>query len=94
MDVHAVPDGGGAQVVGKDTAWLMRAYWEADVCEYWLINARPEPRRFDVSKPGPKGFTAVRRSAGGVKSAVLGRSFRLAATANALGHPDFALSVR
>jgi Uma2 family endonuclease len=78
----------------KDTEWLMRAYWEAEVREYWLIDARAEPPRFDIYKPGPKGFTAVRRSGGWVKSAVLGRSFRLEATANALGHPDFALAVR
>jgi Uma2 family endonuclease len=78
----------------KDTEWLIRAYWEADVREYWLIDARKEPPRFDIYKPGPKGFTAVRRSAGWVKSAVLGRSFRLEATANALGHPDFVLAVR
>jgi Uma2 family endonuclease len=78
----------------KDTEWQMRAYWEADIREYWLIDAREEPPRFDVYKHGPKGFTASRKSAGWIKSAVLGKSFRLEATRNALGHPDYVLQVR
>jgi hypothetical protein len=78
----------------KDTEWLMRVYWEAGVREYWLIDARQEPPRFDIYKHGPKGFTAARKSAGWVKSAVLGKSLRLEATRNALGHPDYVLHVR
>jgi Uma2 family endonuclease len=78
----------------KDTEWLMRAYWDAGVREYWVIDARQEPPKFDIYKHGTKGFTAARKSAGWVKSAVLGKSFHLAATRNALGHPDYVLRVR
>lgn len=78
----------------KDNEWLMGAYWEAGIREYWLIDARREPLRFDICKTGAKGFTNVRKSAGWVKSAVLGKSFRLLAKKNALGHPDFALEHR
>src|SRR5262249_18576122 len=70
----------------KDTEWLMGAYWEAGIREYWLIDARNEPVRFDIYKHGPKGYSATRKSAGWIKSAVLGKSFRLEATRNALGH--------
>lgn len=88
--IEIVSDGS----VDKDTEWLMRAYHEAGVREYWLIDARSEPLRFDVYKHGPKGFTAARKSGGWVKSAVLGKSFRLEATTNPLGHPDYGLRVR
>src|SRR5262249_562538 len=78
----------------KDMEWQMRAYWEAGIREYWLIDARQEPLRFDIYKHGPKGFTAARKSGGWVKSAVLGKAFRLETTRNALGQPDYVLHVR
>jgi hypothetical protein len=78
----------------KDTEWQVRAYWDAGIREYWLIDAREDPPRFDICKYGLKGFTAARKSAGWVKSAVLGKSFCLEATRNALGHPDYLLQVR
>jgi Uma2 family endonuclease len=78
----------------KDTEWLMRAYWDAGVREYWLIDARNQPLRFEIYKAAAKGFTATRKSAGWVKSALLERSFRLRQTKNALGHPDFQLDLR
>ena len=78
----------------KDTEWLMGAYWEAGVREYWLIDARRTPLRFDIQKTGAKGFTTVRKSAGWIKSAVLGKAFRFRAAKNALGHPDFTLEFR
>jgi hypothetical protein len=78
----------------KDTEWQMSAYWNAGVREYWLIDARQEPLRFDIYRSGAKGFTATRKSAGWVKSAVLGKSFRFETTRNALGHPDYVLRLR
>jgi Uma2 family endonuclease len=80
--------------VDKDTEWLMRAYWEAGVREYWVIDARSDPLQFAIHKHGPKGFVAVRPAAGWRKSAVLGRSFRFEARTNPLGHADFALRVK
>ena len=55
----------------------MRAYLDAGVKEYWVVDARPEPARFDIYKAGAKGFTASRKTAGWVKSPTFGKSFRL-----------------
>jgi Uma2 family endonuclease len=77
--------------VRKDTKVLHRAYWEADVREYWLVDARPEPLRFDVLRHTPKGYRATAKKEGWVKSAVFGRSFRLTRRLNALNHPEYAL---
>jgi Uma2 family endonuclease len=80
--------------VDKDTKWLQKAYWEAGIPEYWLIDARRSPLSFDLYRHSTKGYTTARKSAGWVKSAVLGKSFRLTATTNGLGHPDYTLEVR
>jgi Uma2 family endonuclease len=78
----------------KDTEWLMSAYWNAGIPEYWVIDARKDPLRFDILKRKGKEYTPTRRIGGWVKSAVLGRSFRLVAFTNQLGHPDYTLEVR
>lgn len=79
----------------KDTEWFMSAYWNAGVTEYWLIDARAADIGFGIYKRGPKGFTATRRAAGGwVKSAVLGRSFRLTRAEVAPGIPSYSLEVK
>jgi Uma2 family endonuclease len=80
--------------VDKDTEWLMAAYWNAGIPEYWLIDAREEPLRFDVWRHGPKGYVLIRKQAGWVKSAVLGKAFRLTQQENELGLPEFDLAVR
>jgi len=78
----------------KDTEWLMTAYWNAGVEEYWIVDARSEPLRFDIFKRGTKGFSGTRKSAGWLKSHTLGKSFRFRTAKNPLGHPDFTLDVR
>ena len=80
--------------VDKDTEWLMAAYWNAGIPEYWLIDAREEPLRFDVWRHGPKGYVLTRKQAGWVKSVVLGKAFRLTQQENELGLPEFTLTVR
>jgi Uma2 family endonuclease len=80
--------------VDKDTEWLQKAYWEVGIPEYWLIDARRLPLTFDLCRHSSKGYTAARKSGGWVKSAVLGKSFRLSAATNGLGHPDYTLEVR
>lgn len=96
--VHGSPDIVAEVVsdnsVDKDCDWLMTAYYDAGVREYWLVDARGTSLRFDIYRAGPKGFVAVRKSSGWVKSAVLGKSFRFAAKPNPIGHPDYALDVR
>lgn len=88
----------------KDTERAMSAYFDAGIQEYWVIDARdeevPSARRegidiqFDIYKRGKKEFTVVRKSAGWVKSAVLGKSFRLTQAEGTDGNPEFTLEIR
>ncbi len=80
--------------VRKDMIDLRRAYWEAGVREYWVVDARREIPLFDIFRHTARGFTATRKQDGWLKSQVFGKSFRLVRTVNALGHPDFTLEVR
>jgi Uma2 family endonuclease len=78
----------------KDAEWLMSRYWDAGVREYWLIDGRKVPVRFTIYRRGPKGFVAVRKSGGWVRSPVLGKSFRFAPSEKLLGKQDYQLEVR
>jgi Uma2 family endonuclease len=78
----------------KDNQTLREAYWEAGIPEYWLIDARGNEVEFDILKRGPKGYTATKKQAGWVKSAVFGKSFRLTRTTSAARQPEFTLEVR
>lgn len=79
----------------KDTEWTMSAYFDAEILEYWVLDARDEDDlRFDIYKRGKKEFTVTRKQAGWVKSAVLGKSFRLIQTEDDDGQPEFTLEVR
>jgi Uma2 family endonuclease len=80
--------------VQKDEELLRRAYWEAGVREYWLVDARKTPIRFDILRHGPRGYAAARKQDGWLKSAVFGKSFRLTQAENDLGHPEFTLGLR
>jgi Uma2 family endonuclease len=79
----------------KDTEWAMSSYFDAGILEYWVIDAREEDDiKFDIFKRAKNGFTATRKQAGWVKSAVLGKSFKLLQTEDATGKPEFTLEVR
>lgn len=79
--------------VEKDTVLLFDAYFKAGVLEYWLIDARDETDiRFDIYRRGAKGFTAVRKAKGWVKSDVFDRKFRLTPRVE-FGLTDFDLEV-
>ncbi len=80
--------------VRKDTEVLRRLYWVAGVAEYWLVDARREPMRFDILRRGKRGYIATRAHDGWLRSAVFGRSFRLTQQADPLGHPHCTLEVR
>lgn len=80
--------------VNKDTVVLHQAYWEAGIREYWLVDARKEPLRFDILRHTPKGYVVTRKQGGWVKSAVFGKSFRLTQQTGADGYPQFRLEVR
>jgi hypothetical protein len=79
----------------KATVELKESYWQAGVREYWLVDARSEPVRFDILKRKAKGYTTTSPQAGGwLKSAVFGRSFRLTQQLDPLGDPKYTLAVR
>ncbi len=80
--------------VHKDTVVLRQAYWQAGIREYWLVDARQEPVRFDILRRTAKRYTATPKRDGWLKSAVFGQSFRLSQRINAVGHPEYTLTVR
>ena len=80
--------------VKKDTVALMKAYWEAGIPEYWVVDVRRDPIRFDIFKHGPKGYVATRRLKGWVRSEVFGKSFCLTKTEPFPDQPEFDLAVR
>jgi Uma2 family endonuclease len=78
----------------KDDVILRQAYWEAEIPEYWLVDVRKAPLRFDILRRTARGYVAGRKKNGWSKSAVFGESFRLTRQESALGHPAFLLEVR
>lgn len=80
--------------VQKDTVILRKAYWQASIREYWLVDARQEPIHFDIFRRAAKGYAATRKKDGWLKSAVFGKSFQLTQRVDALGHPEYTLAVR
>lgn len=80
--------------VKKDEVLLRRAYWEADIREYWIVDARKSPPRFEILRHGTRGYAAVRKQGGWAKSNVFGKSFQLTQSQNVLGHPEFTLAVQ
>ena len=83
-----------ASSVHKDTVVLRQAYWQAGIREYWLVDARQEPARFDILRRTARGYAATRKRDGWLRSAVFGKSFQLSQRVNALGHPEYTLAVR
>ena len=80
--------------VHKDTVVLREAYWEAGIREYWLVDARRAPLRFDIFRHTPRGYVATRKQAGWLRSVVFRKSFQLTQQTDALGFPEFTLAVR
>ena len=80
--------------VRKDDVVLRQAYWEGGIREYWLVDARKEPLRFDILRHTTQGYKPTRKQAGWLKSIVFGKSFRLARRLNKRDLPEFTLEVR
>jgi hypothetical protein len=80
--------------VTKDMVILKEAYWKAGIREYWLVDARKDPLRFDIFRRASSGYLAARKREGWIKSKVFGKAFRLVKRTTVLGHPDFGLEVR
>lgn len=80
--------------VRKDSVVLRDLYWRAGVPEYWLVDARKLPLRFDIFRHTADGYAAIEPEDGWLKSAVFGRSFRLSQQTDPLGHPQFTVAVQ
>lgn len=80
--------------VRKDSQILRELYWRAGVPEYWLVDARADPLRFDILRHTPQGYEETPAEDGWIASAVFGKSFQLTRQTDPLGHPQFTLLVR
>lgn len=78
----------------KDRIVLRDLYWRAGVIEYWLAEAGRDELTFEILKRGPRGFVAVRKHEGWLKSVLFGKCFRLTRELDALGQCDYTLQVR
>jgi Uma2 family endonuclease len=78
----------------KDTKLLYEAYYQAGIREYWLVDARERPLRFDIFRHTAKGYVSVPKQAGWLHSKLFGKSFRLTQSKNRMGYPKYTLSVR
>jgi Uma2 family endonuclease len=80
--------------VQKDTKRLFKAYWDAGIKEYWLVDVRGERLSFDIFRRKASGYVAVGKRGGWPKSQVFGKSFRLTRDEDRFGHPRYRLEVR
>jgi len=80
--------------VDKDTVTLRDLYWRAGIAEFWLVDVRAEPHRFQILRHRADGYVAARRVGGWLRSTVFNRSFRLDCQPDPLGDPQFTLAVR
>ena len=80
--------------VEKDTVILRQAYAEAGIREYWLVDARQEPLRFDILRRTERGYAAGRKRSGWLRSEVFDRWFRLTQQPGSDGFPLFTLEMQ
>jgi Uma2 family endonuclease len=80
--------------VRKDTKLLFEDYWKAGVLEYWIIDARKTPAKFELYRHASEGYVSARKRDGWSKSAVFGRQFRFIEGLNRIGKPRYSLEVR
>jgi Uma2 family endonuclease len=80
--------------VKKDTEVLREAYARAGIREYWLVDARKGPLRFDILRLSRGRYVAARKHAGWARSDVFDRWFRLRQEEGADGFPECHLDVR
>jgi hypothetical protein len=78
----------------KDSEWLMESYFAAGVGEYWLIDARDDTVRFDLSTRGKSKFVRRRSRSGWLRSDVFGKSLRLSRGNKRHPFPSFNVEIR
>ncbi len=70
-------------------------YFQAGILEYWLIDVRRDPIRFDIFRRNARKYIATRKQPGGwLKSATFGRSFRLISSTDRRGRVIYRLEVK
>lgn len=80
--------------VRKDTHVLRQLYHRAGVREYWLIDSRRSPARFEILTWDSEDYRSVTSVDGWIESKVFGRSFRLDEMVDPLGNPRFLLAIQ
>jgi Uma2 family endonuclease len=80
--------------VRKNTEILRDLYWKAGITEYWLVDVRKEPLRFDILRHSTRGYVASRKQDGWIKSTVFGKAFLLETEKDRLGNPQYFLRVK
>ena len=81
--------------VKKDTQRLPKAYYQAGVLEFWLIDARSQKLFFHIHRRGTKSFEPVVPQAGGFqRSDVLDCSYRLERSRHERGHFVYRLHLK
>ena len=81
-------------LVDKDTVVLRGLYAAAGIPEYWLVNPLGGRLEFDILRLTRGRYLATRKSAGWIKSAVFGKSFRLVELPDDHDLPQYDLQVR
>jgi len=98
VEIHGTPDMVMEVVsrssVKKDTRDLFEAYWQAGIPEYWLIDARRSPLKWDIYRHAPGSYVATRKRDGWGKSIVFGKSFRLVEGKDRSKLPTYRLEVK
>jgi len=81
--------------VAKDTKRLVRAYFEAGVREYWIVDARGEAVSFRIMIPGAGEYVETpSRKDGFISSPLLQIELRLSRAAGQRGASRYQLDVR
>ena len=80
--------------VRKDLTILHEDYFTAGIAEYWLVDARNSPPRFDILRRNSTGFVATRKQGGWIKSMVFGKLFWLKEGTDRSGNTTYTLEVK
>ncbi len=78
----------------KDTVTLRELYARARIPEYWLVDARSEPCRFEILELTNGEYQSVPSENGWIRSKVFGMFFQLVREIDPLGQPLFVVKVK
>lgn len=78
----------------KDTDWLMAGYHAGGIPEYWQVDARTEPLRFDIFRHSPRKYVRATTRDGWKRSTVFGKWFRLMQRRGRDRWPSYTLEMR